>query len=194
VNDKITGMVTVRLYKGHLEAVAVETPNTVFDEKLATFMADGNLFNQNSSAGFIEHYSLQMKLAQTRQRTVLLSVGTRAHKLKLLPEMKQLNDMGYRMYATYKTYKFLKSHDIEAILVNKISTPELKPNLRDLLDARRFDLIINIPTHDAKEVTDKEQGDGQVIREMAVRTNTPLVTSVPVAKDMIAKITRARVR
>ncbi len=195
VNDKITGTVTVRLYKGHVEAVAVETPNTVFDEKLATFMADGNLFNQNSSAGFIEHYTLQMKLAQTRQRTVLLSVGTRAHKLKLLPEMKQLHAMGYRMYATYKTYKFLKSHDIEAILVNKISTPELKPNLGDLLDARRFDLIVNIPTHDEKsDGADKEKGDGQVIREKAVHTNTPLVTSVPVAKDMIAKIVRARVR
>ena len=80
-------------------------------------------------------------------------------------------------------------------MVNKISTPELKPNLGDLLDARRFDLIVNIPTHDEKsDGADKEKGDGQVIREKAVHTNTPLVTSVPVAKDMIAKIVRARVR
>lgn len=195
VNDKITGTVTVKLYKGHLEAVAVETPNTVFDEKLATFMADGNLFNQNSSAGFIEHYTLQMKLAQTRQRTVLLSVGTRAQKLKLLPQMKLLHDMNYRIYATYKTYKFLKSHDIEAILVNKISSPELKPNLGELLDARRFDLIVNVPTHEnPKEEGDKELSDGQIIREKAIRTNIPLVTSVAVAKDMIDKIVHARVR
>ena len=35
VNEKITGTVTVKLFRGHIEAVAVETPNSVFDEKLA---------------------------------------------------------------------------------------------------------------------------------------------------------------
>src|SRR5690606_11827714 len=51
-NEKVTGTVTMKLYKGQAEAVAVETPNTVFDEKLATFMKDDH-FNQNASAGFI---------------------------------------------------------------------------------------------------------------------------------------------
>lgn len=194
VNEKITGTVTVKLYKGGIEAVAVETPNTVFDEKLATFMEDGNQFNQNSSAGFIEHYTLQMKLAQRRQRTALLAVGGRAQKLKLLPQMKALDALGYRLYGTYKTYKFLKANGIEAILVNKISTPELKPNLGDLLDARRFDIVINIPTTTDKVATKKkEKTDGQVIREKAVKSNTPLITSVSVAQDMVNQLTKAKV-
>lgn len=194
VNEKITGTVTVKLYKGSIEAVAVETPNTVFDEKLATFMEDGNQFNQNSSAGFIEHYTLQMKLAQTRQRTALLAVGGRAQKLKLLPQMKALDALGYRLYGTYKTYKFLKANGIEAILVNKISNPELKPNLSDLLDARRFDIVINIPTATEKEATKKkEKTDGQIIREKAVKSNTPLITSVSVAQDMVSQLTKAKV-
>jgi argininosuccinate synthase len=194
VNDKITGTVTLKLYKGAVEAVAVETPNTVFDEKLATFMDDGNLFNQNSSAGFIEHYTLQMKLAQRRQRTALISIGGRAQKLKLLPQMKALDAMGYRLYGTYKTYKFLKSHGIEGILVNKISSPDLKPNLNDLLDARRFDLIINIPTAKEKAgAKPKEKTDGQIIREKAVRSNTPLITAVSVAQDMVSKLAKAKV-
>lgn len=193
VNEKITGKVTVKLYKGHVEAVAVETPNTVFDEKLATFMED-NSFNQNASAGFIEHYTFQMKLAQRRQRTVLLAVGGRNQKLKLLPQMKALDEMGYRVYATYKTYKFLKTNGIEANLVNKISSPELKPNLNDLLDAHRFDLIINIPTTtDPAETKDKEKTDGQIIREKAVKSNTPLITSVSVAKEMVDKLKKAKV-
>lgn len=192
VNEKITGTVTVKLYKGAIEAVAVETPNTVFDEKLATFMEDGNQFNQNSSAGFIEHYTLQMKLAQTRQRTALLAVGGRTQKLKLLPQMKALNTMGYRLYATYKTHKFLKNSGIETILVNKISSPELKPNLSDLLDARRFDLIINIPTK-TDQPKAKEKTDGQIIREKAVQSNTPLITSVNVAEEMVKKLTKAKV-
>ena len=193
VNDKITGTVTIKLFKGNVEAVAVETPNSVFDEKLATFMEDSS-FNQNASAGFIEHYTFQMKLAQRRQRTVLLAVGGRSQKLKLLPQMRTLNQLGYRMYATYKTYKFLKTNGIEAILVNKISNPELKPNLSDLLDARRFDVIINIPSsNDPESAKDKEKTDGQTIREKAVKSNTPLITSVSVAQDMVKKIKETKV-
>jgi argininosuccinate synthase len=194
VNDKITGNVTVKLFKGHIEAVAVETPNTIFDEKLATFMDSNELFNQNASAGFIEHYTLQMKLAQRRRRTVLLAVGGRDKKLKLLPQMKALSEMGYQIYSTYKTHKFLKAHGIEAILVNKISRPELKPNLGQMLDANRFDLIINIPT--GKELPsskEKEKTDGQIIREKAVKTNTPLITTVSVAQDMVEKLVKAKV-
>lgn len=194
VNDKVTGSVTLKVYKGAIEAVAVETPNTVFDEKLATFMEDGNMFNQNSSAGFIEHYTLQMKLAQRRQRTALVAVGGRPQKLKLLPQIKALDAMGYKLYATYKTFKFLKANGIEAILVNKISNPELKPNLADLLDARRFDIIINIPTaKDGGSVKPKEKTDGQIIREKAVKSNTPLITSPAVAVDVVTKLAKAKV-
>lgn len=194
VNEKITGTVTVKLFKGHAEAVALETPNTIFDEKLATFMETNNLFNQNASAGFIEHYTLQMKLAQRRQRTALLAVGGRDKKLKLLPQMKALHNLGYRLYATYKTYKFLKAHGMEAILINKISNPDLKPNLNDLLDANRFDIIINIPTTtDRDESKVKEKTDGQIIREKAVKSNTPLITSVSVAREVVTKLSKAKV-
>lgn len=194
VNEKITGSVTVKLFKGHAEAVAVETPNTIFDEKLATFMDANESFNQNASAGFIEHYTLQMKLAQRRRRTALLAIGGRDKKLKLLPQMKALDEMGYQLYATYKTHKFLKTNGIEAILVNKISSPELKPNLGQLLDANRFDLIINIPTtQDPTTTKDKEKTDGQIIREKAVKSNTPLITAVSVARAMVAKLVKAKV-
>ncbi len=193
-NEKVTGIVTVKLYKGFIEVVALDTPNTIFDEKLATFMEGSDSFNQNASASFIELYTLQMKLAQRRRRTALLAVGGRSKKIKLLLQMKALNDMGYQLYATYKTHKFLKTKGIEAILVNKISSPELKPNLGDLLDAHRFDIIVNIPRSEHPEETkNKEKTDGQTIREKAVKTNTTLITSVSVAKDMVEKLSRARV-
>jgi hypothetical protein len=135
-----------------------------------------------------------MKLAQRRQRTALLAIGGRTQKLKLLPQMKLLDQMGYRLYATYKTHKFLKTHGIETILVNKISKPELKPNLSDLLDARRFDIILNIPTtKETGAAKDKEKTDGQIIREKAVKSNTPLITSVSVAQDMVKKLSEAKV-
>lgn len=192
-NDKVTGKVTLKLYKGAVEAQAIETPNTIFDEKLATYMKS-TLFNQNASAGFIEHYTLQMKLSQRRQRTALLSIGGRDMKLKFLPSARQLQVMGYQLYATYKTHKLLKANDIEAILVNKISSPELKPNLADMLDAKRFDIIFNIPTKtDRDETVAKEKTDGQIIREKAVASDTPLITSLSVAKEVVDKLVKARI-
>ncbi len=192
-NEKVTGTVTIKLFKGQAEAVAVETPNTVFDEKLATFMKDDH-FNQNASAGFIEHYTLQMKLAQRRERRALIAIGGRDKKIKLLPEIRILAARGYKLYATYKTHKFLKTNGIEAILVQKISTPEMKPNLLDLLEANRFDIILNIPTKTERESSaEKEKTDGQTIREIAVKTDTPLITQVSVAKDVVGKIEKAGV-
>ncbi len=187
VNEKVTGKVTLKLYKGTVEPVALETPNTIFEEKLATFMAS-TAFNQNASAGFIELYTLQMRLAQRKEKTVLLSVGKRKNKIKLLPEMKKIAKMKYKIYATYKTHKFLKTNEIEAILVNKISKPHLKPNLLDLLRENRFDLIINIPT--GRKVSEKEKTDGQIIREYALKHKTPLVTHIEVAKKLIDKLTK----
>lgn len=185
VNQKVTGKVTLRLYKGIAEPVALETPNTIFEEKLATFMSS-TAFNQNASPGFIELYTLQMRLAQRSEKTVLLSVGKRKNKLKLLPEMKKLVELKYKIYATYKTHKFLKSHGIEAILVNKISQPHLKPNLLDLLQQNRFDLIINIPT--GRRIKERERTDGTIIREYALKNRAHLITDVEVAAKFIEKL------
>jgi argininosuccinate synthase len=185
VNQKVTGKVTLKLFKGSVETVALETPNTIFEEKLATFMAS-TAFNQNASAGFIELYTLQMRLAQRSEKTVLLSIGKRKNKIKLLPEMKKLDEMDYKIYATYKTHKFLKTSGIEAVLVNKISHPHLRPNLLDLLQQNRFDLIINIPT--GRKIEEKEKTDGQTIREYALKNKTILVTDVGVVKQLIARL------
>lgn len=187
VNKKVTGKVKVKLYKGWAEPVAVETPNTIFEEKLATFNVS-DAFNQNASAGFIELYTLQMRLAQRSEKTVLLSVGKRSNKIRLLKYMKKLAEMKYKIYATYKTHKFLKANKIEAILVNKISKPMLKPNLLDLLQANRFDLIINIPT--GSRVIGKEKTDGETIREYALKTKTLLVTNIEVAGKLIERLAR----
>ncbi|MDP3987582.1 MAG: argininosuccinate synthase [Candidatus Levybacteria bacterium] len=61
VNEKVTGEVVVKLFKGNTTVVSVKS-------KLALDYASFNVkegydFNVNSSAGFIEVYSLQMRLA-----------------------------------------------------------------------------------------------------------------------------------
>ncbi|HED11604.1 MAG TPA: argininosuccinate synthase [Caldithrix abyssi] len=61
-NKKVTGKVTLRLYKGNCTVVALESPYSLFDENLATFERDAT-FNQNAAAGFIEIYNLAQRTA-----------------------------------------------------------------------------------------------------------------------------------
>lgn len=187
INQKVTGKVKVRLFKGTVEVVALETPNTIFEEKLATFMAS-TAFNQNASPGFIELYTFQMRLSQRAERTVLISIGKRKNKIALLSSIKKLATMKYKIYATYKTHKFLKVNKIESVLVNKISQPNKKPNLFDLLRQNRFDLIINIPTN--KKIKIREKTDGQIIREFALKNKAHLVTDKQVAEQLIDRLTK----
>lgn len=64
VNEKVTGIVTVKLYKGSATVVAMTSPFAMHHASFTT--SGGYSYNVNASAGFIEVYSLQMKLAHQR--------------------------------------------------------------------------------------------------------------------------------
>ncbi|MBI5411755.1 argininosuccinate synthase [Candidatus Peregrinibacteria bacterium] len=68
-NKKVTGVVTVQLYKGTIMVVAVESPYSLFNKDLATFNRNAT-FNQNASPGFIEIYTLAMKTAYQHQKSL----------------------------------------------------------------------------------------------------------------------------
>lgn len=61
-NKKVTGWTKLELYKGNCSVVALGSPNSLFDENLATFEKSAH-FNQNSSAGFVELWNLSQKTA-----------------------------------------------------------------------------------------------------------------------------------
>lgn len=65
VNKKVTGEVTVKLYKGSVKPVAMKSKygldHTSFNN------TEGYGFNVNASAGFTEIYTLQMKLANQKK-------------------------------------------------------------------------------------------------------------------------------
>lgn len=181
LNEKVTGTVTMRLFKGHAEVVALRTPNALFDEKLATFMKS-DLFNQNASPGFIELWTLQMKMAKQTTKNILLTIGGQESKERLLPEAQIISNLGCVIYATENTSEFLDKHGIKNRLVHKVSTDK-KPNILELLVQKRFDMIINIPSSNGATGT-----DGEKIRALAVENNIPLVTSIEVAKSTVAQL------
>ena len=63
VNERVTGTIGLKLYKGSVRVVTRESPNAVYDAQLATFAESGGLFSQQASPGFIELWSLQSRMA-----------------------------------------------------------------------------------------------------------------------------------
>jgi len=58
-NKKVSGKVTLVLYKGWIDVVAMDSPYSLIDSDLCSF--NSHKFNQQASASFIEHYGFQMK-------------------------------------------------------------------------------------------------------------------------------------
>ncbi len=63
VNERVTGTIALKLYKGHARVIERSSPNAVYDAALATFAESGGLFSQTASPGFIELWSLQSRMA-----------------------------------------------------------------------------------------------------------------------------------
>ena len=62
-NERITGEIGIRLYKGSATVITRKSANAVYDAQLATFSESGGLFRQTASPGFIELFSLQSRMA-----------------------------------------------------------------------------------------------------------------------------------
>jgi argininosuccinate synthase len=68
-NERVTGSVTVRLFKGNVMPVARTSPYALYDRSLAGFGESGGRFSQAASPGFIELFTLQSRMAhRARQR------------------------------------------------------------------------------------------------------------------------------
>jgi argininosuccinate synthase len=63
VNERVTGTIGLKLYKGGARVVTRRSPNAVYDAGLASFAESGGLFSQAASPGFIELFSLQSRMA-----------------------------------------------------------------------------------------------------------------------------------
>jgi argininosuccinate synthase len=63
VNERVSGTIGLKLYKGHARVTTRSSPNAVYDASLASFSQSGGLFSQTASPGFIELWSLQSRMA-----------------------------------------------------------------------------------------------------------------------------------
>ncbi|MEK6984514.1 MAG: carbamoyl-phosphate synthase (glutamine-hydrolyzing) large subunit [Nanoarchaeota archaeon] len=114
---------------------------------------------------------------------VLLSTGPIKSKAYLLESVKKLAEMGFNLYATEGTAKFLGQNGVNSEvlhwpLYNK------EPNTITYLQERKIDLVINIP----KSLEEEELTNDYLIRRKAVDFNIPLLTNAQIAKLLIESI------
>ncbi len=114
------------------------------------------------------------------QKNILVTVGRLEDKLDLLPSIQTLKEKGFSFFATANTHEFLQTRDIPSALLHKVSEPR-SPNIREYLEQKRIDLVINVPSHSSGD----EQTDGYFIRRIATDQGIPLVTNVQLAKRLV---------
>jgi argininosuccinate synthase len=65
--ERVTGSVTLRLYKGTANVVARESENALYDERFVTFGED-DVYQQSDAAGFIRLYGLSARVRAIRDQ------------------------------------------------------------------------------------------------------------------------------
>jgi len=59
--ETVTGEVKLKLYKGNIIDAGATSPNSLYDEDIATFSAD-HVYNQADAAGFINLFGLPIQV------------------------------------------------------------------------------------------------------------------------------------
>jgi len=125
------------------------------------------------------------KLPERRQ--VLLTIGSLRDKTRFLPSARLLRDLGFTLYATRHTSRFLEDQGVPNIRLYKIHERR-KPSLLEYITPDRLDLIINVPAgYDRKELT-----DGYIIRRRATDVGIPLITNLQLAELFVKSIASKR--
>ena len=119
---------------------------------------------------------------------ILVTIGSLEDKVEMLDSILRLHEMGYALFATDKTHSFLESRGIPSALLYKISEPR-SPNIKEYLEEKRLDLVINIPGSFAGP----EMTDGYKMRRLAVDRGIPLLTNVQLAKRLVEAMSTVKV-
>ena len=107
-----------------------------------------------------------------------------ADKPEAVDVAKRFVKLGYTVYATRSTAKYLQEHGVEARRINKIS--QESPNVMDLILGHKIDLVIDTPT----QGRDKTR-DGFLIRRNAIETGVYCITAMDTANALARSLEHA---
>ena len=63
----VNGTARLKLYKGGVTVLGRKSPNSLYDEAVATFEAD-DVYDQHDAEGFIKLNALRLRLAERRRK------------------------------------------------------------------------------------------------------------------------------
>jgi len=66
--EKVSGTVRLKLYKGGVYVVGRKSPNSLYSEKVVTFEDDQGAYDQRDAAGFIKLNALRLRLLGRRDQ------------------------------------------------------------------------------------------------------------------------------
>ncbi|MBI2660386.1 carbamoyl phosphate synthase large subunit, partial [Candidatus Woesearchaeota archaeon] len=95
----------------------------------------------------------------------------------------KLEEMGFMLYATEGTAKFLSDNGIKTTALHW-PLDKMEPNALTYIQEKKIDFVINIP----KSLEEKELTNDYQIRRKAVDFNIPLLTNAQAAKLFIESI------
>ena len=120
-----------------------------------------------------------------KKGTVLITIGGEENKEKLLQTTASLKNLGFKILATEHTAEFLQEKFGEVGVVYKISEPDRKPNIADLLFERKIDFIINIPSTSTLEKYVGMLYDEYQIRRKSLELGIPVLTTIELAESFV---------
>ena len=94
---------------------------------------------------------------------------------------KRFEALGYKIYATRSTAKFLTERGVHALRVKNIH--QESPTIMDLLLGHKIDLVIDTPT----QGRDKGR-DGFLIRRVAIETGVNCITAMDTARALVMSL------
>ena len=117
--------------------------------------------------------------------SALVTIGGVENREKLLQTSALLKNLGFNILATETTAEFLKEKIGDVQVVHKISEPDRKPNIADLLFERKIDFIINIPSTSTLEKYVGMLYDEYQIRRKSLELGIPVLTTTELAESFV---------
>ncbi len=116
---------------------------------------------------------------------VYITVGDLDKEL-ILNTANELSELGFLIYATKGTARFLRSNDLDVTTVYRINEKQ-HPDALDLMRKGEIQFIVNIPTSSGGALR-----DGNMMRRLAVELNIPFVTTLSGARMETSAIKKSR--
>ncbi|BFZ58486.1 Carbamoyl-phosphate synthase [Savitreella phatthalungensis] len=132
------------------------------------------------------------------KKNILLSIGSYKEKMELLPAVKKLHSIGFKIFATSGTADFLQEHGIPVKYLEALPADggddqqqqKSEYSLTHHLANNLIDMYVNLPSANRFRRPANYMSSGYRSRRMAVDYSIPIITNIKCAKLMIEGLVR----